>query len=110
MERDKWSSREVQVLYDKFEKVSWTELKSLFPNRSKAAMFKKARSLGLNRAGFKTTEGGSFNYYRCENHGLFLPQEVRSIDGILYCPRCDSRVRIGPRRSKYKGLRRIRIV
>lgn len=100
----RWSLRELRILEDKFEKVSWTELKGLLPGRTKDAMFRKARSLGLNRSMFTTSGGGSLNYSNCPDHGKILLSSARWTDKQPHCPKCGRRIPFGPRISKYKGL------
>jgi hypothetical protein len=101
-----WTPRQIQILRDKFEKVSWTELKGLFPSVSKEVIYKKARSLGLNRSGLSTSKGRYFNYALCHRDGRILRSEIRWVNGRPTCPRCWKRLRLNPRSSEYKGKKR----
>lgn len=105
----KWTPKEKQMLLDKFEKVSWTELKGLFPEKTKNQIYKKGRSLGLNRSKLSTSGGGYFNYGLCHRHGRILRYEIMWRNSIPLCPRCGQRLRLIPRTSKYKGEKRIEV-
>lgn len=99
----KWSPYEEQVLRDKFETASWTELKGLLRNHTREAIWRKAIMMGLNRARFSTAKGGIFQYALCHKHGRLLRTEINWKGKIACCPRCGRRLREIPRKSKFKA-------
>jgi DNA-directed RNA polymerase subunit RPC12/RpoP len=104
-----WTPKQIQILRDKFERVSWTELKGLFPDVSKEVIYKKARTLGLNRSGLSTSKGRYLNYALCHRDGRILRYEIIWKKNTPTCPRCGRRLRLMPRVSEYKGEKRIEL-
>jgi len=100
----KWSKRELALLHLKYENSSWIELLSLFSNRTKSAIKRKAISEELNRDKFNTREGVYFKFAMCKIHGRVNRSKIVWNDklNIGYCPYCNSRLRLLPKSSKLR--------
>jgi len=108
----RWSNEEMALLFLKYEHVSWTELKGLFPSRSKKSINKKARELRLVRTKFSTLKGVFYVYALCPTHGRIFREEIKwrgKKENIPYCPRpgCNKRLREKPKTSRLRRKYRI---
>lgn len=105
-----FTPNEDMLLMKRYGRVSWTELKSLFPNHSIEVVISHAEDvLGLKRdfpgCYPRTGTGNSWynNFGYCRTHGKILIKDLkRDSGGGLVCPHCNKRIRTRPRNGEYK--------
>lgn len=98
------------LLIKRYGKVSWTELKGLFSDRTIETVIHHAEEiLGLKRdfPGSYPRSGGKSPWYwkfgYCYRHGKIPIKKLKKDSGGgLICPICNRRIRTRPRSSKHK--------
>jgi len=73
-----WTEREVQLLRQYYEtNISWSRLKSYFPNRTIDSIKRKAKREGLSREHLSTS---NYQYMYCIIHGRILIEDVKVVE------------------------------
>ena len=105
-----FTPKENMLLTKRYGRVSWTELKSLFPDHHIETVITHAENdLGLKRdfPGSYPRAGRNnpwyYNFGYCYAHGKIPIKKLKKgSKGGLFCPKCGRKVRTGPRSNKHK--------
>lgn len=106
--KTKFKPREDLILIRRYGRVSFTELKALFPDRSIETVIQHAENvLGLQRnfpgSYPSSSKGWYWEFGYCTRHGK-VPRHALKVNkrGALVCPYCHQQVRTRPRAKQHK--------